>query len=78
MDTDASVCYGAELLAQVQAPTILGVNSNRWWSFYKQNVDILAQKYSGLKDFFPSDCPDCDSSLEHGLWSTSYKYEIVR
>lgn len=63
-DTAASVCYGAlagaELFAQVQAPSILGVNPNRRWSFYKQDVDILEQKCYGLKDFFPSDCPDCD------------------
>ncbi|KAH0491929.1 hypothetical protein TgHK011_003330 [Trichoderma gracile] len=62
-DADASVCYGAtagaELFAQVQAPTILGINPNRRESFYNRNFDIIEQKCYTLEDFFPTKCPDC-------------------
>ncbi|KAI1397459.1 hypothetical protein F4819DRAFT_503329 [Hypoxylon fuscum] len=63
-DTAANVCYGAnagtELFAQLQGPTIFGVNPNRRWSFYENNVQIITEKCYTLEDFSPSPCEDCD------------------
>ncbi|KAI2463541.1 family 18 glycosyl hydrolase [Annulohypoxylon bovei var. microspora] len=62
-DTQGSVCYGAvcgaELFAQLEGPTIFGVDPNRRWSFYKNDFNLIPESCQPLTNFLPSKCDDC-------------------
>ncbi|KAI1211222.1 family 18 glycosyl hydrolase [Annulohypoxylon truncatum] len=59
-----SVCYGAvcgaDLFAQLEGPTIFGVDPNRRWSFYKHDFNIIDETCQPLTNFLP-DSPKSDS-----------------
>ncbi|KAK8036498.1 hypothetical protein PG991_001635 [Apiospora marii] len=54
-DTAASVCYGAvcgvDLFAQLEGPTIFGVNPNRRHSFYKKDFNIVEETCKTIEAF---------------------------